>query len=82
MAKYFTVKTDALSGKNIVTIDAAVVPTQAEKDIVQMYVATNADIRFKSQKRAETMRKRAKATGFGSKKKTTEATEEKTEATE
>ena len=82
MAKYFTVKQDALTGKNIVTIDAAVPATQAEKDIVQMYVATGADIRFKSQKRAETMRKRAKATGFGAKKKNVEATEEKTEAAE
>ena len=73
--KYFSVKVDAESGKQIVTIDTKVIPTQAEKDVVQMYVAAGAIIRFKSEKRAAAARKRAKETGFG-KKKVVEAAEE------
>lgn len=67
MAKYFTVKTDAKSGKQIITIDAAVIPTQAEKDVAQMYIASGAIQRFKSEKRAAAARKRAKENGFGKK---------------
>lgn len=67
-SKYYNVKTDAKSGKQIVTIDAKVAPTQAEKDVVQMYVTAGAIIRFKSEKRAAAARARAKATGFGAKK--------------
>ncbi len=66
--KYFTVKTDAKSGKQIVTIDASVIPTQAEKDVAQMYVATGATVRFKSEARATIARQRAKKNGFGAKK--------------
>lgn len=66
--KYFTVKTDAKSGRQIITIDASVIPTQAEKDVAQMYIASGAIMRFKSEARAAAARKRAKETGFGAKK--------------
>lgn len=66
--KYFTVKTDAKSGKQIITIDTTVIPTQAEKDVAQMYISAGAIQRFKSEKRAAAARKRAKENGFGKKK--------------
>ena len=71
--KYFTVKTDAKSGKQIITIDTTVIPTQAEKDVAQMYIATGAIQRFKSEKRAKNARERAKKNGFGKKKAEAEA---------
>ena len=67
-SKYYNVKTDAKSGKQIVTIDAKVIPTVAEKDVVQMYINAGATVRFKSEKRAAAARKRAKESGFGAKK--------------
>lgn len=66
--KYFTVKTDAKSGKQVITIDTTVIPTQAEKDVAQMYISAGAIQRFKSEKRAAAARKRAKENGFGKKK--------------
>ncbi len=65
--KYFTIKTDAKSGKQVITIDSSVIPTQAEKDVAQMYIASGAIMRFKSEKRAAAARKRAKENGFGKK---------------
>lgn len=62
--KYFKID----SNKKIITIDEKVVPSAAEKDVVQMYVNAGYTIRFKSQKRAAAARKRAKENGFGRKK--------------
>ena len=67
------------AAKHIVTIDTKVIPSTAEKDVVQMYVNAGYTIRFKSEKRAAAARKRAKETGFGS-KKVVKPAEEKMEA--
>lgn len=69
--KYYKVDAE----KRIITIDNTVTPTTSERDAIAMYVGGGYVIRFKSQKRAEIARKRAKETGFGKKKKAAEATE-------
>lgn len=68
MAAYFKLNKNT----KIITIDNKVIPTEAEKFAVQSYVNAGYIIRFKSEKRAAAARERAKQTGFGKKKKTTE----------
>ena len=62
---------------NTITIDTTVIPTTAEKDVVEMYVKAGYVVRFKSEARAKAARERAKNNGFGKKKE--EAKEEATE---
>lgn len=65
--KYFTTSIHA-DGKKIITIDTKHIPIPAEEQAAQMYVNAGYEIRFKSEKRAAAARKRAKESGFGSKK--------------
>ena len=64
------------AAKKIVTIDTKVIPSNTEKDVVQMYVNAGYTIRFKSEKRASAARKRAKENGGVGKKKVAEPVKE------
>ena len=72
--KYFILNAE----DKLITIDTEAKASQAEKDVVQMYINAGYTVRFKSQARAAASRKRAKLTGFGKKKKV-EAAEVTTE---
>lgn len=54
-----------------VTIDKKVTPTADDKELLNIYVSGGYKVRFKSEKRAEVARERAKKTGFGKKKEET-----------
>lgn len=56
---YFTINPQ----KKVITLDTKVFPTQVEKDAAQMYVNAGYTVRFKSEKRAASARKRAKERG-------------------
>lgn len=54
--------------KKYITIDDSVIPTQADKNDIEMYIKCGYEIRHKSQERAKRARERAEQTGFGKKK--------------
>lgn len=72
--KYYKISERQLKNgtKNIITIDDSVKPTEQDMKDIKLYIQCGYELRHKSEKRAAAARKRAKETGFGKKKKTTE----------
>lgn len=68
MANYFVTRVNPKTGKKTITLDTGVNPTPAEVTAVEIYVKAGYEIRFKSEKRASSARKRALESGFGGKK--------------
>lgn len=79
-SKYYVARISPKTGKKTVTINTLVSPTPADTQAVQFYVNAGYEVRYKSEKRAEKARKRAKETNFGRKKKEAPVTEDATEA--
>lgn len=68
MAKCYTTRINSKTGKKTITLDTGVTPSPAEALAIEIYVKAGYEIRFKSEKRAAAAKKRAKETGFGTKK--------------
>lgn len=62
--KYFKVNAKS----KVITIDASVAPTAADKEMIGLYLSAGYTLRAKSEKRAAAAKERAEKTGFGKKK--------------